>query len=338
MKEGQALFRRYGLAVAAVAVTTLVRLLAEPAFAGRAGFIVFILPVALAAWAGGLGPGLVATALSLIVALFTFLPPTGIPGQPTTADVAYTATFAIAGIVVSGLAAGLWSGRARAEAHAFRAERLQAVAASLSAELSAPETAEAVLREGIHALGAGRGVITLLDPGGKTLTIVASVGYDQTGWERFEHFPVDAEYPVSEAVRLHEPITIETSEELKTRYPGLGDTIHEGGSALVLPLLDKSEPIGGLYYRFADARTFGSDDREYLLALSRLCAGALERARLHDLERRAGQRAASPRRAPRCRLRSISRTPSGRSPISRSRPSPTIARSTCSSPTARSAC
>jgi len=79
---------------------------------------------------------------------------------------------------------------------------------------------------------------------------------------------------------------------LKARYPSLSDTIHDGGSALVLPLLDKSRPIGGLYYRFTGPRTFGPDDRDYLMALGRLCAAALERARLHDLERRTGQRAA----------------------------------------------
>lgn len=103
---------------------------------------------------------------------------------------------------------------------------------------------------------------------------------------------MDAQYPISEAVRLHEPIIIRTSDELKARYPAVSDTVHEGGSALVLPLLDKSRPIGGLYYRFTDARTFGPEDRDYLMALGRLCAAALERARLHDLERRTGQRAA----------------------------------------------
>jgi GAF domain-containing protein len=205
---------------------------------------------------------------------------------------ALTIAAAAGGALVSVLAARLRAGRERAEAHAFRAERLQAVAAALSAELTAAEAAEAVLREGIDVLGGGKGVITLLDPGGETLSIVTSVGYDTTGWGRFEHFPIDAEYPISEAVRLHEPIIIRTSEELKARYPSLSDTIHDGGSALVLPLLDKSRPIGGLYYRFTGPRTFGPDDRDYFMALGRLCAAALERARLHDLERRTGQRAA----------------------------------------------
>jgi GAF domain-containing protein len=287
-----AVVRRYGLAVIAVAATVVVRAIAEPAFSGRAGFIAFVLPVALAAWAGGLGPGLLATGLSFLVGSVAYLSSNGSFAGATLADASYAVTFAIGGVVVSGVAAGLRSGRERAEGHAFRAERLQAVAAALSAELTASEAAEAVLREGIHALGAGKGVIALLDTGGETLDIVATIGYDRTRWERFEHFPVDAQYPVSEAVRLHEPIIIETSEELRTRYPGLVDTIHEGGSALVLPLLDKAEAIGGLYYRFAEVRTFEPEDREYLLALSRLCAAAIERAGLHDHERRAGERAA----------------------------------------------
>jgi len=278
--------------VAAVAVTAAIRFLADPAFAGRAGFVAFILPVALAAWAGGLGPGLLATAISLGVVLFAFIAPTGSLAAQTFADITYAITFAIAGVVVSVLAAGLRVGRERAEGHAFRAQRLQAVAASLSAELSAAEAADAVLREGIEALGAGKGVITLLDPGGETLRLVAAAGYDQTGWDRFAHFPVDAQYPVSEAVRLREPIALADSRELRARYPDLSGDIHDGGSAIVIPLLDKAGPIGGLYYRFAEVRSFSRDDLQYFRALGSLCAAALERARLHDQQVRTGDRAA----------------------------------------------
>ncbi len=292
MHETRRSAERYGLAVAAVGATLLLRFATEPVYEGRGGLIVFILPVALAAWAGGLGPGLVATAASTLLGLWFFVPPVGSFAVRTVADVAYTTTFIAAGCVVSALANGLRQGRERAETNAFRAERLQAVAAALAGELSAQEAAEAVLREGIVALGAGQGVISLLDPGGRTLSIVASVGYDRSGWERFAHYPVDEDYPVSEAVRLHEPIAIDGAEDLRRRYPRLGDAIHEGGSAVVVPLLDKSGPVGGLYYRFAERRPFDARDREYLLALGRLCAAALERARLHDLERRAGERAA----------------------------------------------
>ena len=292
LSGSRSLLRRYGVAVAAVAVTVAIRFIADPAFAGRAGFVAFILPVAFAAWAGGLGPGLLATAISLCIVFIAFIAPTWTLQVETIADVTYAITFAVAGIVVSVLASGLRVGRERAEGHAFRAQRLQAVAASLSAELTAHDAADAVLREGISALGAGKGVITLLDPGGETLRLVAGVGYDQTGWDRFARFPVDAQYPVSEAVRLREPIAIADSAELRARYPGLRDDIHEGGSAIVIPLLDKSGPIGGLYYRFAEVRSFSRDDLQYFRALGSLCAAALERARLHDQQVRTGERAA----------------------------------------------
>jgi signal transduction histidine kinase/transcriptional regulator with GAF, ATPase, and Fis domain len=292
LSGSRSLLRRYGLAVVAVLATLALRFVADPAFAGRAGYVAFILPVALAAWAGGLGPGLVATAISLGIVFVAFVSPTFTLRVDSVADVTYALTFAIAGVVVSVLASGLRVGRERAEAHAFRAQRLQAVAAALSAELTASEAADAVLREGISALGAGKGVIALVDPGGETLRLVAAVGYDQAGWDRFAHFPVDAPYPVSEAVRLREPITIADGDELRTRYPSLSGDIHEGGSAIVIPLLDKSGPVGGGYYRFAEVRSFSRDDLEYVRALGSLCAAALERARLHDQQVRAGERAA----------------------------------------------
>lgn len=161
LSGSRSLLRRYGVAVAVVAVTVAIRLIADPAFAGRAEFVAFILPVAFAAWAGGLGPGLLATAISLCIVFIAFIAPTWTLQVETIADVTYAITFAIAGIVVSVLASGLRVGRERAEGHAFRAQRLHAVAASLSAELTAQEAADAVLREGISALGAGKGVIAL---------------------------------------------------------------------------------------------------------------------------------------------------------------------------------
>lgn len=281
----------------AVLVTAVIRRAADAAFVPQPGAVIFILPVAFSAWLGGLGPGIVATLLSAIVALYFFVLPAANLAAASARDLAYVATFAAAGIVVSALAAGLRSGRERAEAHAARAQRLQAVAAALSAELSATEAARAVLREGITALGAGRGVISLLDRDRTTLSIVASLGYDREGWGRFERFPVDGPYPVSEAVRLRDVVIVESQQELQARYPDLGAAIQEGGTAVAVPLLDTAGAVGGIYYRYDEVHRFEPEDREYFLALGRLCAAALERARLRDLERRALERGAFVARA-----------------------------------------
>jgi K+-sensing histidine kinase KdpD len=273
---------RYVLAVTAVLVTAAVRLAIDPIFETRPGLEVFVLPVAVAAWAGGPGPGLVATALSAFIGLFAFVHPEGSLAVASVSDLGVTAMFVVGGVVISALAAGLRNGREQAEIHAARAERLQAVATALSGELTAAEAASAVLTEGLHALGAGKGVIGLLDPGGETLSIVAAVGFDQSGWDRFEHFRVDAPYPMSEAVRLGDAIIIDGTTELQARYPALRKDIGPGGTAVAVPLLNESGPIGGLYYRFTDVRGFAANGREYLLALGRLCAAALARVRLHD--------------------------------------------------------
>jgi K+-sensing histidine kinase KdpD len=260
----------------------LLRQALDPIFETRPGLEIFVLPVTIAAWAGGPGPGLVATALSAGIGLFAFVHPAGSFAVASVSDLVVTAMFVVGGIVISALAAGLRNGREQAEIHAARAERLQAVATALSGELTAGDAASAVLTQGLLALGAGKGVIALLDPGGETLSVVAAVGFDQTGWDRFEHFRVDAPFPMSEAVRRGDAIIIDGTSELQTRYPALRENIGPGGTAVAVPLLNESGPIGGLYYRFADVHGFAANGREYLLALGRLCAAALARVRLHD--------------------------------------------------------
>jgi hypothetical protein len=70
------LARRYGTAIAAVAVTVAVKLMVN-GLGEDHPFVLLPVPVAIAAWYGGRGPGMVATALVPVVGLF-FL---GSPGD-----------------------------------------------------------------------------------------------------------------------------------------------------------------------------------------------------------------------------------------------------------------
>jgi signal transduction histidine kinase len=284
--------RSYGIAVVAVAVTALIRQALEPIYGGTGIFVPFVLPVAIAAYAGGIGPGLLATFLSALMASFLISPPVGALRIESTAHVFTMLTFVVGGTVVAIAANGHRTGRRRAEHHARRAERLQAVAGALSGELTTAQTADAVLREGLHALGAGAGVIAMLQPDGTELEVVGAIGYGNDRIDPYRRFSVDADVPVSEAVRSRRPIVIHRTEEMRRRWPTLAASFQEGGSAVIVPLLDKSGPIGGLYFRFTSVQRFRTEDDAYLLALGRLCASALERARLHDGERRAARNAA----------------------------------------------
>jgi len=65
----------YGIALAAIVITLVARWLLQPALQHNVPYLMFVLPVSLCAWYGGLRPGLFATLLSAAVAHFLFVRP-----------------------------------------------------------------------------------------------------------------------------------------------------------------------------------------------------------------------------------------------------------------------
>jgi PAS domain S-box-containing protein len=65
----------YGIALSAIAFTLLARSLLQPALQSNVPYLMFVLPVALSAWYGGLWPGLFSTLLSAAIADYFFVPP-----------------------------------------------------------------------------------------------------------------------------------------------------------------------------------------------------------------------------------------------------------------------
>ena len=88
---------RYGIAPAAVAIALVIRALFEPILRDQTPFLVFVPAVLLAAGVGGLGPGLLATALSLFFALF-FVTDFPLLSAP---EIVSAAAFAIIGLGVA---------------------------------------------------------------------------------------------------------------------------------------------------------------------------------------------------------------------------------------------
>lgn len=66
---------RYLVAVVAVAMALGIRLMLTPIIGHHGPFLVFIVPVTLAAWYGGIGPGLLATLLSAACVDYFFMAP-----------------------------------------------------------------------------------------------------------------------------------------------------------------------------------------------------------------------------------------------------------------------
>jgi PAS domain S-box-containing protein len=111
---------RYGVAVLAVGVVLLVKLPLELSITDQSPFLLLAGAVMVGAWFGGLGPGLLATALAAIAADYFFLPPVG---SFTGLDVAFLPLllFMLQGALISSLVQALHSARQRANTSALEA-------------------------------------------------------------------------------------------------------------------------------------------------------------------------------------------------------------------------
>src|SRR3712207_1556027 len=68
---------RYGVAVVAIALVLGLKLLVDPVITDQSPFLLFAAAVMVAAWFGGLGPGLLATGLGTVAGDYFFLAPVG---------------------------------------------------------------------------------------------------------------------------------------------------------------------------------------------------------------------------------------------------------------------
>jgi K+-sensing histidine kinase KdpD len=104
---------RYAIAIAAVLLTLAIKLLLL-GVGSEHPFVLFPAAVALAAWYGGLGPGVLATLLVAIASAFLLLPPVGSGAEST--DFVALGGLVVESVVVVALTVGLRSALIRADA------------------------------------------------------------------------------------------------------------------------------------------------------------------------------------------------------------------------------
>ena len=92
---------RYGLAIVSVAAVALLRWLLQPALADAAPLILFVLPIVLSGWYGGIGPALLATVLGTTAGAWLFLPATRPSHTLEWIDLPRTLVFLLVGIALS---------------------------------------------------------------------------------------------------------------------------------------------------------------------------------------------------------------------------------------------
>ncbi len=109
----------YGVAVLATLAALLFRSLLMPLLGENAPLLVFIMPVVVSAWYGGLAPGLFATALGALVGSYFFIQPFFNLNITGLGEGVRICIFLVEGVLISWLSEGLKKAKQRTEAIAF---------------------------------------------------------------------------------------------------------------------------------------------------------------------------------------------------------------------------
>lgn len=170
-------------------------------------------------------------------------------------------------------------GRQLAERAALATAQTQRLTAALAEALTPMEVCEAALTHGLPALGAYAGVVLSVGSG-EHLDLVGALGYPKEALEGWQHVPLSAGLPVTEAARTREPVWVRGREELFERFPSLRPAQVDSEALVALPLVVRSTLHGVVGLSFRKAQSFDDEQRAFAVTLARLCAQALQRARL----------------------------------------------------------
>ncbi|MGI8807762.1 MAG: SpoIIE family protein phosphatase [Acidimicrobiales bacterium] len=181
------------------------------------------------------------------------------------------------------------STRGDAETAATRLRGLQAVTMSLIRAVDARSVAEAVLAEGVPALGGRTGSVLLVADDGETVEIVHEVGYGEQVKRRWHTFPLHAALPASDAIRTGQIVLLNGPQDRDARYPVFRAAPVVGDAAVAIaPLIDEDgTAFGALVVGFPDPRVFDDGELRVLSALAAQAATALRRAALYEGAREA---------------------------------------------------
>ncbi|HEU4533638.1 MAG TPA: response regulator [Polyangiaceae bacterium] len=185
-----------------------------------------------------------------------------------------------------------------AAAERRRVARLHAFTATLATTRTVPEVAAAVLREGLAAFEADRGVLAVLAEGAAALDVVGAKGYSDDFLAPWRRVPLSSDVPLAVAVNERELQLFEGRSAFEARHPDSAPGRAEGAEALAaLPLIVAGRALGCVGLSYDRPVRFDDDERRDLVAFGRVCAQALERAQLFELAQAERLRAEEANRA-----------------------------------------
>ena len=165
-----------------------------------------------------------------------------------------------------------------------RANELSAIATSASAVVREQEieaVAEVMIREMLSSLDADAGGLWLLGEDGRTLRLVAQIGFPERSRPSIAEMPIDAHIPTAEAARLQRVVIAtntsgpEAADELRQLSKEVGFD-----AGVNVPLLFRQKLAGVLAVARRGGGGFAPEQVRLATALGDIFAAAVENARL----------------------------------------------------------
>ncbi len=278
---------RYGFALA----TTLCSIGVSLAFLSASDAPVYSLlvgAVAISAWYGGLGPGLLAIACGWGLSLLLFVGPSGHPGAGSAGDLVRWLLPLVVAVAVVWVSIAMRMGRERAVGAVQDLEGIQGVAEALSAALTPSDVAHVLIERTPPLIGARGGSVGLVE-GDEVVVVDPMVNpYGQT------HPPgarlsLDARAPIARAARDGRPVVVHDRTTFEDEFPDGVRLTPYAHAGVAVPLRVAGEVVGSMSLLFDESGAVDTDDEAIASIVADLGSQALERSQLYQRELESGQ-------------------------------------------------
>jgi signal transduction histidine kinase len=322
---------RYGFAVLAVLVALLIRWPLQPVLGEDVLFLFFFPAIAVAAWFGGMGAGLLATALSTLASAVFFLSPGLAAATSSVSGTVQLFLFSGIGAFLSLLSEALHQSRRRAEATAVEIHRkneellrvrtdvqeidrderrsreeletMNRIGRVLAAELDLERLVQALTDEATAVTRAQFGAFfyNVIGPNQESYTLYTLSGVPR---EAFSRFPMPRNTHVfgptfrGEGIVRSDDITKDPRYGKNPPYKGMPEGHLPVRSYLAAPVTSHSgEVLGGLFFGHSETGVFTARDERILAGIAGFAAVAIDNANLYRDAREAKRQAEEANRA-----------------------------------------
>lgn len=286
----------YAFAVCAVAVALCIELFLSRLTSSSPSMTLFALSIAISAWYGGVGPGLVALFASAVAIDYIAFEPGTFLSVSNRGQAGLFACYFLGWFGFCVLTERTYRRlrrdrdlRRAAEKAARHSDRLAQLTTALGQARTPGAVIEAALQEPLHALDADGGAVMLTQNDGSTAEVVRVVGHRQDPPTLHTSVDLSEKGPIRDAVGRGAPVIVESKNAATSEYRGAKSVLNAAAfqAMAVVPLVIGSRVVALVQLEFAHARTFSSDDRDYLFALGPRAAQALDRTWQYEAAQRA---------------------------------------------------